>query len=976
MGTPYEPREHIQPVEIAPQAEGVLDHREITVQSYETTVPFDFDSLSSRIEQAWLAPSSLLGLFQRTPLTGKDEIHVVLGLQGALSVRAYDYDERRPLYYSWKGVVVETVAVRYLRDKQGLIRFTTFGGGVRITEEKLHEFNEGFLKIPKDAASKRPFDLEKLRALCFGRFPERLYLLRFSNPAAQEYRSIDHALFQSRKYIDPKAERLREIQADPQVKIESFDSDIQVATTDLAAPVEVRFAIRGLSGALRLRFPKVQYSAQLKTVEEQVRIFYRLVDETVSSVLDADYYARRRLTFAELEMNPEFPEFADTGPYREVLRAAEEQEKYFAKFDVGAPRQEWLPHLRAIDELLASNEMEPDVVARIGELADRDPGQALRLLIACAADARLRRVGAVAASVLAAKLQMLDAGLRAQVEHALLAWAIAHEEGSWDIDLDVGVVQVGALRWMVEDLDLDALPAVLWKMVGVLHGKLKASSGDSAMDLRKYAWCMDAAKELPASDARIHSALRLVAAGRVPRSPKEGRGVLKEPVADLSTLDDAVLDQFGLPLWPCFRAQRKDGAVVLSNEGVGAALAVARRTQGAGRDGEVRPFDLLAGESISLPIAGGATEVEATFQKFGTVHGVTIHVTGDAVASTAQVRRLPAAINRKRIEKQREHRKTIDATGKVIGSSPALLEVFEHIHHANTLDGGAPVLLLGESGVGKTHFARLLHDSSSRASRPFKAVNAGGGGGDLNIQRGEWIGYGRGHGIAGIDTKGKPGHLMEVNGGTLFVDEFAVFSQGLQVIFLSVLERRAVEKVGGDSFTPDVRCVLATNEDLDAAVERGQLRRDLLARIPVQIRIPPLRERRGDVLLLAKHFAGDDGPMTERCLIALLRHDWPDNVRELASVVAKAVARKKINGAGAVDVEHVDLSDAVVAEARALPEEDCRRELWGLADEIAHAEGFEPGAGLQRRAGEILGVGEAQASKMYAAFGLSQARAG
>jgi DNA-binding NtrC family response regulator len=976
MGSRYEPRDHIEPIEVAPQAEGVLDQREITVQSYQTTVPFDFDSLSSRIEQAWLAPSIRLGLFQRTPLTGKDEIHVVIGLQGPLSVRAYDYEERRPLYFSWRDVVVETVAIRYVRDEHGLVRFTTFGGGVRITEEKLHEFNDGFLKIPKDAVSKLHFDLEKLRDLCFGRFADRLYKLRFSNPSGLEYRSIDHALFQSRKYIDPEAERLREVRSDLQVKIEAFDSDIPVATTDLVAPVEVRFAIQGLSGALRLRFPKVQYSTQLKTVEEQVRIFYRLVDETVRLILDADYYARRRLTLAELTKDPEFPEFADTGPYREVLRVAEAQEEYFAKLDVGAPKQAWLPHLRAVDELLAGNELEPDAVARIGSLADRDPGQALRVLAACAADTRLRRVGIVVADALRARLQTLDAGLRARAEQALLAWALEHEEASWDVDMDADVVQAGTLRWRVEDLELDALPAVLWKMVGVLHARLKASRADSATELRKYGWCMGAAKELPASDARIPAALRLVAAARVPRSLKDGRGILRESVADLPALDDAVLDQFGLPLWPCLRAHRKNGVVVLTNEGVGAALAVALRAQGAGREGGAKPFDLLAGESMSLPLAGGATEVEATFQKFGATHAVTVSVAGDAVVSPARVRTLPVAINRKRMERQREYRKAIDASERVIGSSPALLEVFEHIHHANTLGGGAPVLLLGESGVGKTHIAQLLHDSSGRKSGPFKAVNAGGGGGDLNIQRGEWIGYGKGHGISGIDAKGKPGHLMEVNGGTLFVDEFAAFSQDLQVVFLSVLERRAVEKVGGESFTADVRCVLATNADIDAAVERGQLRRDLLARIPVRIRIPPLRERRGDVLLLARHFAGKDESMTHRCLIALVRHDWPDNVRELSSVVAKAIARKKSDGAEAVDIEHIDLSESLIEEARALAEEDCHRELWVLADGIAQVEGFEFRAGLQRRAGEILGVGEAQASKMYAAFGLSQERTG
>jgi transcriptional regulator with PAS, ATPase and Fis domain len=143
------------------------------------------------------------------------------------------------------------------------------------------------------------------------------------------------------------------------------------------------------------------------------------------------------------------------------------------------------------------------------------------------------------------------------------------------------------------------------------------------------------------------------------------------------------------------------------------------------------------------------------------------------------------------------------------------------------MDGPPPVLLLGEPGVGKTHIAKLLHNSSSREAPAFKVVNAGGGGGDINIQRGEWIGYGKGHGIQGIDKDGRPGHLMNANGGTLFIDESAALSHDLQVIFLSVLEKRSIEKIGGESFTPDVRCIFATNADIEREVERGTLRRDL-----------------------------------------------------------------------------------------------------------------------------------------------------
>lgn len=202
------------------------------------------------------------------------------------------------------------------------------------------------------------------------------------------------------------------------------------------------------------------------------------------------------------------------------------------------------------------------------------------------------------------------------------------------------------------------------------------------------------------------------------------------------------------------------------------------------------------------------------------------------------------------------------------------------------------MLLLGQPGVGKTHIAKLLHQSSGRTLQTFKVVNAGGGGGgDINIQRGEWIGYGKGHGIQGIDKNGRPGHLMHAEGGTLFIDEFAALSLDLQVIFLSVLEKRSIEKIGGESFSPDVRCIFATNADVEVEVARGALRRDLLDRIPVKITIPPLRERLGDLLLLAKHFAADHA-ITERCLIALLRHQWPGNVRELQNKMLAAKAKQ------------------------------------------------------------------------------------
>src|SRR5262249_10462217 len=315
MSSRYDPKDHIQPLVVAPRAEGILDQREITIHSYQTTVPFDFDALDAALGKAWLTPQIRFGVFSRIPSTGRQALNLVLGLQDELTIRAYDYDERRPLWYSWRDAVVDTVNLHYFRDKDGLLRFTTAGGGRRITDDRLHDFNSAFLRVPEEAVSKRQFDLDKLRELCFKRFADRLYMIRFADPSAMEYRSIDHALFQSRQYIDPNAERLKEISTDKKVKIESFDSDIPVKTDELASSILVRFFIRGSSGSLRLRFPKVTYKRELKTPEDQAIVFYHLAHATVNAILDADYYTHQPRSLDELSADlGMFPEMVDLTP--------------------------------------------------------------------------------------------------------------------------------------------------------------------------------------------------------------------------------------------------------------------------------------------------------------------------------------------------------------------------------------------------------------------------------------------------------------------------------------------------------------------------------------------------------------------------------------------------------------------------------------------------------------------------------------
>ena len=620
MPTHYDPQEHIQHVAVAPRAEGILDQREITIQSYRTTIPFDFARLNQGIDSAWLTPQIRFGVFARTPLTGDDALHFVLGLQDELSVRAYDYDARRPLWFTWQNVIVDTVGIRYFQDKDGFLVFKTTGGGRRITEDLLNDFNSSFLGIPTNAVQKRDFDLQKLRKLCFERFVDRLYMLRFADPSAEEYRSIEHALFQSRKWMDWEVERLHEIQDDPQVRIESFEADIEMHADDLAGLTTVRFVIRGLSGSLRLKFPKLEDKNEPKTIEEQARVFYRLVDVAEGTILDADYYTHQPRSLDELDVELGlFEDNVDLTQFREVLMNKDARREFFQSLDLSEMWHKWRPHLRALEELLPTAGVADHLAALAQEMIAQKPGQAAELLGVCQADAKTHQLGKFLAGVLADKLQAIPAESRGKVEAALLSWAVDHEKDSWDVDAGAGEILVYDLRWKTTDLSLDCLPAVLWKLVGVIHARLMAANGDAGKLLRQFDWCMKAAESLPPNHSKVPPALRLVAEGKVPISVADGGKVLKGRIADLAALDDAVLDQFGLPLWPCLVASRENGTVTIQNNGVGVARCVNAAPSetlfsAAEVSGEV---DLCPGKTIQVPVTGSPATMGVRFTKFG-----------------------------------------------------------------------------------------------------------------------------------------------------------------------------------------------------------------------------------------------------------------------------------------------------------------------------------------------------------------------
>jgi len=231
----------------------------------------------------------------------------------------------------------------------------------------------------------------------------------------------------------------------------------------------------------------------------------------------------------------------------------------------------------------------------------------------------------------------------------------------------------------------------------------------------------------------------------------------------------------------------------------------------------------------------------------------------------------------------------------LIGRSAAMVEVYKEIGRVARTE--MTVLLTGESGTGKELVARAIHGNSVRSRGPFITVNVAAIPKDL-IES-ELYGHEKGSFTGALERR--PGKFELAQGGTLFLDEIGEMPIELQAKLLRVLQEREVDRVGGSRPLPvDVRIVAATNAELARSVEDGRFRRDLYYRLAVvPIRLPPLREREGDVVLLARHFVAKYGEQLRGRPVSLARdaeplllaHAWPGNVRELQNVIQRALLK-------------------------------------------------------------------------------------
>ena len=301
----------------------------------------------------------------------------------------------------------------------------------------------------------------------------------------------------------------------------------------------------------------------------------------------------------------------------------------------------------------------------------------------------------------------------------------------------------------------------------------------------------------------------------------------------------------------------------------------------------------------------------------------------------------------------------------IIGRSETMLGVFKMIETVSRTN--STILLTGESGTGKGLVAQAIHFHSLRRDRPMVSLNCGAL--PETLLESELFGHMRGA-FTGAEQN-KKGLLEVAEKGTIFLDEIGEMSAVMQVKLLRVLQERRFRRVGGlEELVADIRVIAATNQDLTKAVAEGRFREDLFYRINViPIGLPPLRERREDIRLLAEHFLAKYGeqmakPVTgisRDALELLARHDWPGNIRELENVIERAVA---------LEATPTILPDSLPPTIRG----DSPRPIAAAGGEVLPASGFDLEAhvqeiekgyiaealrragGVQVRAAELLGM--------------------
>ncbi|MFA7573394.1 MAG: sigma 54-interacting transcriptional regulator [Lutispora sp.] len=357
----------------------------------------------------------------------------------------------------------------------------------------------------------------------------------------------------------------------------------------------------------------------------------------------------------------------------------------------------------------------------------------------------------------------------------------------------------------------------------------------------------------------------------------------------------------------------QDAISVVDKDGLGIMInpAYTKITGLSGKDviGKYATVDIAEGDSVHLQVLATKSPVKGALLKVGPnrkevlVNAAPIIVDGELIGSVGvlhditEMNRLSEELRQaKQIIRKLEAKYTFD---DIEGKDAELLNAIDKAKKA--ADTPATVLLIGESGTGKEIFAHAIHNSSERKYKQFVRVNCAAI--PQTLLESELFGYEEGA-FTGAKKGGKKGLFDEANGGTIFLDEIGEINVETQAKLLRVLQEKEIMKVGGiKPVNIDVRVIAASNIDIENAIKQGKFRKDLYYRINMfPIRIPTLKERKGDIGHLARFFLKKFNQeygrniegINEDALQKLIEYKWPGNVRELENIIGRAIINMKM----------------------------------------------------------------------------------
>ena len=339
-------------------------------------------------------------------------------------------------------------------------------------------------------------------------------------------------------------------------------------------------------------------------------------------------------------------------------------------------------------------------------------------------------------------------------------------------------------------------------------------------------------------------------------------------------------------------------------------------------------------------------------------------------------RKVQEAVARRKIasssREEVDPRSTLLSEAQIVGSAPSMIEVYKTV--AQVAPTTATILIVGESGTGKELVARAIHAKSPRANKKFVTVNCAAL--PESILESELFGHERGSFTGATGTK--RGLFEEADGGTLFLDEIGEISPKMQVQLLRVLQEGEIRRVGGaESIKVDVRVVAATNRDLKVELAAGRFREDLYFRLQVvSLRVPTLKERRGDVPILVRHLISRHAERLGRSIPrvapevfdALEAYDFPGNVRELSHVVERAMVLAREGVITANDLPP-EISRSWQAQAQSTGAMGVLADDWptlGVLERRYIDRVLSRTGGNKTRAAEVLGIDRRTLNRMFA----------